>query len=152
MRAHRKPRQHGTATVEFALALPLLLFLMLATAEVGRLLSHYNTLTKSVRDAARYLAANAIQNSTGIVGITQPVQTATVNLVLSGNVAGTGMTLLPGLAAGNVTVANAGAGYVSVSASYTYQPMLGGNLPNFGLGPAINMTIPLNVSVVMKAL
>ena len=42
--------------VEFAIALPLLLLLLLAVAEFGRMLSHYNSLLQANRDAARYLA------------------------------------------------------------------------------------------------
>ena len=61
----RGRRQRGTATVEFAIVLPLLLVLMFATAELGRLISQYNTLTQSVRDAVRYAAAAAAADSTG---------------------------------------------------------------------------------------
>ena len=142
----------GIATIELAIALPMLLLLMTATVEVGRLLSEYDTLTKSVRNGARYLAANADLGTTGVVSITAAVQTATANLVVAGNVNGTGAALLPGLGTGNVTVANAGAGYVSVSAAYTYRPLLGARLPTFGYGPPIALGIPLNATVVMRAL
>ncbi len=145
-------RQRGLAAVEFAIALPLLLLVLLATAEIGRMLSQYDTLTKAVRDGTRYLASNVLSGSTSTVIITSQVQTQTQNLVVTGNVNGTGSALLPGLTVGNVTVSNAGNGYVSVSASYTYQPMLGA-LPTFGLtaGP-ISLAIPLNASVVMRGL
>lgn len=49
-------KQHGVALVEFALVLPLLLLLSFTVTEYGRALYQYNTLTKSVRDAARYLS------------------------------------------------------------------------------------------------
>src|SRR5262249_49021280 len=49
----------GVAALEVAIALPVLLFLMMATVEIGRLLAQYDALTKSVRGAARYLASNA---------------------------------------------------------------------------------------------
>jgi len=77
-----RPGQRGTAIIEFAIALPLLLFLLLATAETGRLLSQYDTLNKAVRDAARYLATNALGGTTGVVSITPQLQTATANLVV----------------------------------------------------------------------
>ncbi len=144
--------QCGIASVEFTLTLPLLLLLLLATAELGRMLSQYDTLTKAVRDGARYLAANALSGSTSTVQITSQVQTQTQCLVVTGNVNGTGSALLPGLAVGNVTVSDAGNGYVSVSASYTYQPMLGA-LPTFGLTASpISLAIPLTTTVVMRAL
>ena len=48
--------QRGVAIVEFALILPFLLLLTFITTEFGRAIYQYNTLTKSVRDAARYLS------------------------------------------------------------------------------------------------
>ena len=48
--------QKGVAAVEFALVLPLLLILTFITTEFGRALYQYNTLAKSVRDAARYMS------------------------------------------------------------------------------------------------
>ena len=47
-------RQRGVAIVEFALVLPLLLLMTFVVTEYSRALYQYNTLTKSVRDAARY--------------------------------------------------------------------------------------------------
>lgn len=149
---HPRRGQRGTAIVEFTIALPFLLLLLGATAEIGRMLSQYDTLNKAVRDGARYLAANALLGTTGVVSINSAVQTATVNLVLTGNAAGTGSALLPNLTAGNVTVASVGNGYVSVSAAYTYVPMLGAQLPTFGLMAPINTSVTLNATVVMRPL
>jgi len=57
MRPDRRHRpQRGVAIVEFALILPLLLMLCLASAEIGRAVMHYNVLAQSVRQAARYLS------------------------------------------------------------------------------------------------
>lgn len=144
--------QRGTASVEAAIALPVVLFLMLASAELGRVLSQYNTLTKSVRDACRYVASNAAAGTTGIVSITTQLQTAAANLVVTGNVNGTGSALLPGLATGNVTVSDAGGGFVSVSVTYTYQPMIGAKLPTFGFGTSPSLALPLNAAIIMRAL
>ena len=161
-RLNARWHERGFAAVEFAIALPFLLFLMLATAEIGRLLSQYDTLTKAVRDGARYCASVANSGSTSTVTIsnctaagggtggTAPAN-ATQNLVVTGNAAGSGGALLPGLVAGNVTVADAGGGYISVSATYTYQPVIG-NIPTFGFSAPINLAIPLNAAVVMRAL
>jgi Flp pilus assembly protein TadG len=49
-------RQRGVAIVEFALVMPILLLMTFFTTEIGRAVWQYNTLTKSVRDAARYLS------------------------------------------------------------------------------------------------
>jgi Flp pilus assembly protein TadG len=142
----------GVAIVEFAIALPFLLMLMLVTAEFGRLLSQYDTLTKAARSGARYVASNALQGSTGVISITPQVQTAAQNLVIKGNVGGTGTTLLPGLVAANVTVTSPAPNYVSVSASYPYQPMVGAILPTFGFTGPLAMNYSLTVSVMMRAL
>jgi Flp pilus assembly protein TadG len=151
--AQTSPRAHrGVAAVEFAVALPLLLFLMMATAELGRFMSQYDTLTKAVRDGARYLAGNALANSTsGVVNVTAALQAATKNLVATGNVNGSGSALLPGLAAGNVTAVDLGNGYISVAVSYTYQPMLA-PLPTFGLTSPIALAVPMKTTVVMRPL
>ena len=149
---HPRGGQRGTAIIEFTIALPVLLLLLAATAEIGRMLSQYDTLNKGVRDGARYLAANALLGTTGVVSINSTVQTATVNLVVTGNSAGTGTALLPNLTAGNVTVASLANGYVSVSAAYTYVPMLGAQIPTFGLTAPINTSVTLNAAVVMRPL
>jgi Flp pilus assembly protein TadG len=138
--------------VEFAIALPLLVLMLLATAELGRMLSQYNTLVKSVRDAARYAAAKASAGTTRVVSITPAIRDATTNLAVTGNVNGTGAPLLPGLSASNITINDAGSGYVNISASYTYAPMLGKSLSTFGYKGNILLAIPLKTTVVMRAL
>jgi len=143
--------QRGVAAVEFAIALPLLLFLLMATAELGRLLSEYDTLEKGVRDGARYLAAKALAGTTQTVSITPTLQTQTANLVVTGNINGSGTPLLPGLAAANVTTASTANGYISVSATYTYQPILA-SLPTFGLTAPISLAIPVTATVNMRPL
>lgn len=145
-------RQRGVAAVEFAITLPLLLFMMLATVEVGRVLFQYNTLTKAVRDGARYVSGKALYGSTGNVSISNQIQLETQRLVAYGNTIGTGTPLLPGISPANVTVTDAGGGLVSVSAVWNYVPMLGAQLPTLGLTAPITMTIPLSASVVMRAL
>jgi hypothetical protein len=51
-----KHRQCGVALVELALILPLLLLMTIITTEFGRALYQYNIITKSMRDAVRYLS------------------------------------------------------------------------------------------------
>jgi len=48
--------QSGVALVEFALVVPVLLVLTVATTEIGRALYEYNTVAKAVRNAARYMS------------------------------------------------------------------------------------------------
>ena len=87
-----RTRQHGGALVEFAFVLPLLLVLSLVAAELGRAVYRYNTTAKVVRDAVRYLA---VQTPGSNVNQAR-------NLILYGNVAGTGPLLDPALTAANV--------------------------------------------------
>lgn len=143
--------QRGTAMVEFAIVAPLLLFLILATFEFGRMISQYNTLTKAVRDGARYAASTAAGGTTGVVNITSSIQSTVRNLVVTGTANGSGGPLLPGTAPA-VSVTDGGNGYVSVSASYAYQPLIGASLPTFGLGARIPLTITLNAQTIMRAL
>jgi Flp pilus assembly protein TadG len=148
----RAGRHRGVATIEFAICAPLLLVLMLATAEIGRVLFQYNTLAKAVRDGVRYTVREAASGSTGTVAITPQVRDNTRNLVVTGTISGSGSPLLRGLTTANVTVSSAGAGFVSVSATYTYVPMLGATLPMLGIADPINMQLPLTATVVMRAL
>jgi Flp pilus assembly protein TadG len=90
-----KNRQKGVALVEFALVLPLLLILTFITTEYGRALYQYNTITKSVRDAARYLS---IQSPNTHVAEAK-------NLAVYGNLAGAGTPLAIGLDTGQVQIA-----------------------------------------------
>lgn len=80
-----KTTQRGVAIVEFALVLPLLLILTFITTEFGRALYQYNTITKSVRDAARYLSTQTPGSATAISNARK--------LVVYGNPAGTGSPL-----------------------------------------------------------
>lgn len=75
--------------MEFALILPLLLILTFVTTEYSRALFQYNILTKSVRDAARYLSVYNPGDATKF-----PIAK---NLVVYGNPAGTGSPLVIGL-------------------------------------------------------
>ena len=90
-----KTRQKGTAIVEFALILPLLLMLTMITTEFGRAIYQYNTIVKSLRNATRYLSLQTPITDTKI--------TAAKNLVVFGNIAGDGPALVPGLTLSQVT-------------------------------------------------
>jgi hypothetical protein len=90
--------QKGVALVEFALILPLLLILTFITTEFGRALYEYNIVTKSVRDAVRYLS---MQDPS--IATTEPAKVAIAkNLVVYGNPKGTGSPLASQLALSQV--------------------------------------------------
>jgi Flp pilus assembly protein TadG len=88
MNKHEK----GVALVEFAFVLPLLLLLTLLATELGRAVYRYNTTAKAVRDAVRYLSVQTPG--------THAAQAS--NLIVYGNVAGTGPVLDTALTAANV--------------------------------------------------
>lgn len=84
--------QRGVALVELALIIPLLLLLTFITTEFGRAMYEYNAVTKSTRDAVRYLSFQ-----------TPGTHLAEArNLMVYGNAAGTGTPLARGLSLANV--------------------------------------------------
>jgi len=133
--------QRGLAAVELALLLPTLLVTMYFTAEVGRALYQYNTLTKAVRDGAQYLARYGM--SAGVLNPTDEQEARAQNLIVYGS-AGAGATaLLPGLSADDVVLTyeklygaesnNA----VTVTVTYAYQPLYGALAPAFTQGQGL---------------
>lgn len=147
-----KSGQTGVATVEFTIVLPLLLFLILAVAEFGRAFLHYNQLTRAVQDSSRMVATKAARGASGTVYLDPTLVTEAKNLVVYGNVGGTGTPLLPGLTPTNVTIADKTNGNVSVLVTYTYQPIIGGGLPDLLLGGTINTGFTLRAEVIMRFL
>lgn len=109
--------------VEFALVLPMLFIMILITAELGRAYYQYNTLTKSVREAARYLSVRA-------PGV--DVDKAR-NIVVYGNPDGVGDPVAVGLSLSNVPLPTWGTAgsyptldTVTVSVTgYTFVPLVG---------------------------
>ncbi|PBI95005.1 TadE-like protein [Variovorax boronicumulans] len=89
-KSHRT--QHGAALIELALITPLLLLLTFITTEFGRAVYEYNTVVKSTRDAVRYLS---VQTPGTHIAEAR-------NLIVYGNIAGTGTPLARGLSLSNV--------------------------------------------------
>jgi len=85
----------GVQLVELAIVLPVLLLLFGAAAEFGRYFYEYTTLAMSSRAAARYLVTARTDGSDDL---------AAKNLVVYGNVAGTGNKMLSDLDVTNVKV------------------------------------------------
>jgi len=148
----RGPRQsRGIAAVEFVIAVPVLLFVMLAAAEIGRAFVHYDTLSYAVRSGARYATENVIQGTSGAIDVAD-VADETANLVVYGTPSAGTTPCLPGFSPDNkVTVRNAGGGNIEVIGEYEYHPMLGIVLPVFGdTGPTSMFT--MRIAVTMKAI
>ncbi len=116
--------QRGQEIIEFAFMLPLLALLLAGVIEFGRAFYEYNILSKSVRNAARYLSAAEI-SSTGTIPATYATRAR--NIAVYGNIGSSGTPALPGLSTGQInvssTVAAAGEIYVTVRASYPYQSL-----------------------------
>ena len=125
-------RQHGAAAIEFAILIVPLLLMLFGVAEYGRAIYQYNTLTKSVRDASRYLSTVAPGSG----------YTEAKNLVVCGETSDCGTKkLVPGITVGMVSICDAtncngthgnqptGSGTVNLVTvtvtGYAYTPMLG---------------------------
>lgn len=136
--------------------MPVLLLLMLVSAEAGRWLYQYNTLHKAVRDGVRYLADVAITGTTGVIDITTAKTTATQNVVVYGNPGGTGNSVLQGLSTGQITVTAVDGIYVQVQIGagtpYNYVPIFAAGIPTFTGGGNISFDIDMTASATMKAL
>lgn len=89
---HSHCTQQGAALIELALITPLLLLLTFITTEFGRAMYEYNAVTKSTRDAVRYLSVQTPGTHV----------TEARNLIVYGNTAGTGTPLARGLSLSNV--------------------------------------------------
>jgi len=161
MRLHgfkHRQRQQGLAMVEFTLVLPVLLLLLLAFGEFGRMLYQYNLLLQASRDADRFVASQAWDSTLGKVSLSPTLQTQTKNVAVFGVPVDTGpeTKVLSRLTTGDVVVAPEGTDHVRVTITYTYCPVIGGGscavaLPGF-FGNQIALSIPLVATTVMRAL
>jgi Flp pilus assembly protein TadG len=149
-------RQQGLAMVEFTLVLPVLLLLLLAFGEFGRMLYQYNVLLQASRDADRFVASQALDSTLGQVALSTTLLTQTKNVAVYGVPANTGTAVVSGLTTGNVVVAAVGTDHVRVTITYTFCPVIGGgncggSIPGF-FGNQIALSIPLVATTVMRAL
>ena len=147
-----RKNQRGIAIVETVVTLPVILFLVILCAEITNAFVDHNTLTKATRNAVRYLAENAIPGTTGVVDLQADTVTETRNLLVYGAAAGGGTPILPGLAAGNVQVTDAGNNVVQVSVIYAYSGILGNSLPALGFGADGSLAMNLRATASMRAL
>lgn len=145
--------QLGVAVIEAAIILPLVIFLMLAVAEIGRAISQYNTLTKAVRDAARYVADTRILAGGDADSADFTARKAIAcNLVKFGNPGGTPPLLLPSLQCNTGDIVYEPAtGLFTVTANYTFVPAV--PIPTFGFGSQGSITFnQFTAEAVMRAL
>jgi Flp pilus assembly protein TadG len=150
-----RQNQRGVAMIEFAIALPLLLLLLLGIGEFGRMLFQYNSLLQASRDAARYASGQAWNATLGQMDLNADLQAEIRNVAVYGvPSAFAGFApVVPALEVSHVSVQQTAADsrYVQVSIAYPFQPVIGDVLPSF-YGDDIPLTLTLNASVVMRAL
>ena len=85
--------RRGVASVEFAIMLPVLIVTLFGVIEIGRLLYDFHAVTKSVRDATRFLTRVGVTcpsggPSEGPIALyidSNPQQTIAVNLAMTGS-------------------------------------------------------------------
>lgn len=125
--------ERGVAAIEFALLIVLLLMIVGAIIEFGRVFWYYDALTKATRDGARLIS---MADKSGIASASADVQSLVVAAANSAGVS-------PALANGNVSVECLNASYgnqgcvngvapVNVRVSITgYNVTIGGLFPIF---------------------
>lgn len=148
-----RERERGTAILEFMIVAPLLFLLVFAGAELSRLVQHHETLIKTVRNAARYVASETA-GSLGVIVLTSDLIDDARNLAVYGNTGASGEPVLPGFVPTHVTVMSIPASqHIQVTANYTYQPLWGGTIPTFvSGGGAISLSLPMTATTIMRSL
>jgi Flp pilus assembly protein TadG len=116
---------NGTAAVEMALVLPLLLALMYGSVELGNYFMNQHSLVKAVRDGARFAARQNFSNYPDCSTVNTTVRDNTRNVVMYGYLSGTAK-LTPNISASNITLT------VSCASAAGGQNMLGIYRSRFG--------------------
>jgi Flp pilus assembly protein TadG len=127
--------ERGQGIVEFALALPFLMLIMLGTIDMGRMFFDYIDLRSAAVDGAQYGSRNPAN-----AGAIQAAALA------SGAPAGTTVTVAVDAACNSATTPGV-PGSVTVTTAKTFQPFTTAFLSRFGLGP-----VNLSASNTMRCL
>ena len=94
-----RSRVRGVAAVELALLITPLVLMIFGTTELGRAIYSYNTLDKTVRDAARHLSQHGPGDAT--------VAAEARCLAVTGTTDCSAAVVVPGLTVGMVTICDA---------------------------------------------
>ena len=141
--------ERGVQLVETALVIPIMLLLFGAVAEFGRYFYEYTTAAKAARVGARFLASKSVNSSTNY-------ELQAKNLVVYGNIGGTGDPVLPGMTINNVDIQYAGVtsgvpDTVTVNiVSYQHQSIV--NLGALLKNTALSTNVDVKPSVTMRYL
>jgi len=85
--------------MEFAMVLPLVLLVVFGITEFGRAYYQYNTLSKAIRNGARYMSSHTYSSAN--IANAQ-------NMVVYGQTSGSGTPVLPGLTTATIAVTPSG--------------------------------------------
>ncbi len=140
--------ERGVQLVEVALVIPVMLLLFGAVAEFGRYFYEYTTAAKAARVGVRYLASKSVNSGTNY-------ELQAKNLVVYGNIAGTGSPVLPGMTIANVEVLYNGATSVPDTITvnivgYQHQSIV--NLGALLKNAALSTNVDVKPSVTMRYL
>jgi TadE-like protein len=98
MQAGRTPRRNGSAAVEFAVILPLLITLLVGVWEIGRFIQLQQIMSNAARDGARLASQGVIMNTDGsITNIGASSGSPNVTTAVSDYLVGAGITNQTGL-------------------------------------------------------
>lgn len=150
--------QKGIAAIELTILLPVMLLLIYATAEFGRVLHQYNMLTQLTRDAGRYISLGknrADEGSTGVVILTDELKAKTKNILLYGKETVGSEPMLSGLTAADISITEVGIIgniIIVISVSYDWTPIIGDSMPTFGFGNDIDLSFNLVTEFAVRAI
>ncbi|WP_327437805.1 TadE family protein [Pseudomonas donghuensis] len=153
-RGRKTPQaQRGLAMVEMVITLPLLLLMLFAIGEFGRMLFQYNSLMQASRDAGRFVAGQAWNATLGKVEVSDTLRAQAQSVAVYGVPANPNgyPAVVPGLTTGKVSVTVVGTDHIQVSINYTFLPVIGSAIPAF-YGQSEPLGLTLTSTVVMRAL
>jgi hypothetical protein len=137
--------ESGLQLVEATIVIPIFLILFAATAEFGRYFYEYTTLAKSLQAGSRYLSTIPVGSG----------DTAAKNLIVFGNVGGSGSPILTGLGTGNVDIIREGDPLVPDTTTiriinFKHQPIF--DLGALTKSAGLSLNIDVKPSVTMRFL
>jgi Flp pilus assembly protein TadG len=124
-RSKRPRKRRGQSLVELSLILPLLMFICLGTIDLGRMFYGYIQMTNAVREGASV----ASHQPTNTSEITSAISTHSSNLP-------TGYTWSCPACSGSTKAGDS----VTITATWSFQPITFTFLSQFGLGGPISMS------------
>lgn len=151
-RSQPPSRQQGLVVVELAIVAVFLTFMVMVTAEFGRLFYQYNELTKALRPAVRYLSEHS-RSPSGAFEIKDADAVTARHLILYGSPNNTGHPRFSGLTSEAISISHDGT-HVQVHVIWVYSGLFGSTLPafHFSNDDIDTGTLVLRAGLAMRAL